>query len=142
MDDRDRDNVIKGMELCLTPYDRREVNDIDACPHTDCPYFRVYNMGDCIRALCNDALAILKAYEPRVMELNEISEHEPMWLEQRGFPVLPTICQMIEYGEMNYVVVVMVNRSICLPVESYGISWRCWTKRPTDEQRKAVTWND
>lgn len=24
----------------------------------------------------------------------------------------------------------------------YGKTWRCWTARPTDEQRKAVKWND
>ena len=23
----------------------------------------------------------------------------------------------------------------------YGKSWRCWTSRPTDEQRKAVKWD-
>ena len=24
--------------------------------------------------------------------------------------------------------------------EDYGKKWRCWTQRPTDEQRKAVPW--
>lgn len=25
--------------------------------------------------------------------------------------------------------------------QSYGKTWRCWTARPTDEQRKAVKWD-
>ena len=24
---------------------------------------------------------------------------------------------------------------------SYGVTWRCWTDKPTDEQRKAVKWD-
>ena len=24
----------------------------------------------------------------------------------------------------------------------YGLSWRCWSAKPTDEQRKAVPWKD
>lgn len=27
-----------------------------------------------------------------------------------------------------------------LEYSEYGKSWRCWNKRPTDEQRKAVKW--
>lgn len=26
--------------------------------------------------------------------------------------------------------------------ETYGITWRVWTTKPTDEQRKAVPWNE
>lgn len=25
---------------------------------------------------------------------------------------------------------------------SYGLNWRCWSARPTDEQRKAVKWDE
>ena len=25
--------------------------------------------------------------------------------------------------------------------DTYNLTWRCWTQRPTDEQRKAVKWN-
>ena len=28
-----------------------------------------------------------------------------------------------------------------LEYSEYGKSWRCWDKRPTDEQRQAVTWD-
>jgi len=26
--------------------------------------------------------------------------------------------------------------------DAYNDSWRCWTSRPTDEQRKAVKWDE
>lgn len=32
--------------------------------------------------------------------------------------------------------------SSALYEETYGISWRCWTARPTDEQRKTVKWDE
>ncbi len=27
-----------------------------------------------------------------------------------------------------------------LPINGYGIWWRCWTEKPTEEQRKAISW--
>lgn len=27
-----------------------------------------------------------------------------------------------------------------VPLEEYGITWRCWTHRPTDDEREAVRW--
>lgn len=29
-----------------------------------------------------------------------------------------------------------------LEYSEYGRSWRCWNRRPSEEQRKAVSWND
>ena len=31
--------------------------------------------------------------------------------------------------------------TFCKSVDGYGEDWRCWTSRPTDEQRKAVKWD-
>lgn len=28
------------------------------------------------------------------------------------------------------------------PLETYNRVWRCWTSRPTDEQREAVKWDN
>ena len=33
-----------------------------------------------------------------------------------------------------------VGFSSALYEETYNISWRCWSAKPTDEQRKAVAW--
>lgn len=27
-----------------------------------------------------------------------------------------------------------------LPINGYGVWWRCWEERPTEEQRQAVKW--
>lgn len=63
MTDMEMEKVIKGLELCLTPTESSEYDDMEVC-HAECPYFRAYNMGDCVRALAKDALALLKAQEP------------------------------------------------------------------------------
>ena len=57
-----REKVIKGLELCLTPPNSRE-DGVEVC-HEECPYFTAYNMGDCVRSLAKDALALLKEQEP------------------------------------------------------------------------------
>ena len=35
-----------------------------------------------------------------------------------------------------------VGFSSALYEETYNITWRCWTQRPTYEQRKAVAWDE
>ncbi len=32
--------------------------------------------------------------------------------------------------------------SSALYEETYGITWRCWTSRPTDEQRAVTPWSE
>jgi len=76
------------------------------------------------------AIEALKAQEPRLMTLEEyramaerpLDERDPLWEEWRSVDsrwVMPAP----GYG-------------------GYGTSWRCWTSRPTDEQRAAEAWPD
>lgn len=84
-----------------------------------------------------DALALLKAQDPRVVTLDDY-ENNPnvdkdgnlaVWRESRHFPG-------IAYHEDGWVV---LNRN---RVEGWFNSEaiRFWTSRPTDEQREAVKW--
>lgn len=64
--------------------------------------------------------------EPRVMTLEEARNVEVVWAEDRSTrKVYPYIVK----GNMND-----------SKLYKYGIQWRCWTARPTDEQREAVAW--
>ena len=64
----DREKVIKGLECC--------VRTIDDCECADnCPYETQCWEGTMYLDLMRDALALLKAQEPRVMTLEEVVAH-------------------------------------------------------------------
>ena len=93
---------------------------------------------------CNDAITLLKAQEPRVMTLEEviswqkkpIVERDPIYVEYRegkGFGAP-------HWAQDNF----GFNVASCRDnyrSGAYGMLIRCWTFRPTDEQRMAVKWD-
>lgn len=88
-----------------------------------------------------DALALLKEQEPRVLTLEEALKANPVWFETHGL-VSPAI---IDHGESKAgfcVIVFGEDNWNDYPISQYNKTWRCWTSRPTDEQRKAVKWDD
>lgn len=115
------EKVIKGLECCTSAdYDNWE----QIC--AECPY----NNG---RPHCadleRDALEILKsvkealkAQEPRVLTLDEAKKADVCWYEKKGLePVLQVTIVFRTFG--------------------YGKTWRCWSSKPTEEQREAVKWD-
>ena len=92
-----------------------------------------------------DALALLQAQEPRVMTLGdlrdigsvwELDTPPYLWMEinpsyrwAKGFWVAwREIYDMIDGLHPTY------------DADNYKEIWRCWTSRPTGEQRQAVKW--
>lgn len=93
--EKEKKKVIKGLELCLTPVDRREYGDADVC-HPECPYFRAYNMGDCIRALAKDALTLLKEHEKATIEPKRIDV-------ERALKAIPAVdAAPVVHGEWKW----------------------------------------
>ena len=142
----EREKVIKAFEFCLMPPSREELEN-DICSHEDCPYYREYNGGKCISAAASDALALLKAQEPRVMTLEEVKQHNNqdgcVWFEQPTYnAVAAFVRQDEEYTEIisPYLLGEPINHGY-MANRFYGKAWRCWTSRPTDEQREATPWN-
>jgi hypothetical protein len=139
------EKAIKGMELCLTPVDYYE--DGTAVCHDECPYFRDYAMGDCLRAMCRDALALMKAQEPRVETWEEAQANV-----QGGpfiiFEVRDSTGSEVDFGVLEGDYYEMSEGSVLTVVDfgmmkdDYGKRFRLWTSRPTDEQREAEVWND
>ena len=74
-----------------------------------------------------DALELLKAQEPRVLTLEEAQHAEVVWVE--------------EMETCNIYPCIVKNNMNDSKLYKYGIQWRVWTSRPTDEQRKAVKWD-
>ena len=94
-----------------------------------------------------DALALLRAQEPRVMTWEEaqanVNEGPFIIIELRD-----STGTEIYYGVLvgdSYEMSEGSSLTVCefgLLEDAYGKRFRCWTSRPTDKQRKAVKWDD
>lgn len=133
-----REKVIKWLEICIKGCD-------DSCPYKkECE-----SKGGFIEPM-RDAIALLKAQGPHVMTLDEIDKalKMPLWKEtksankylytgwvlaydiQKGEGITGTRLGMSEPS----------GRVVWYRLDDYGKTWRCWTSRPTDEQREKVKW--
>ena len=135
----DRDKIIEGFECCTK---WMVDNDINACDN--CPYHHEYNDFDhnCIGMLNNDILALLKEQEPRVMTLDEVKnfDWDYCYLEEEHLPgkEYRTVCG--DYALTCITWPCVISMRIQHGDDTYGKKWRCWSAKPTDEQRKAVQW--
>ena len=97
-------------------------------------------------------IALLKEQEPRVLTLEDLdiiynAEKTHVWpfnwppyLWMRVNPdVRLTSGYWICWRDIMYS---LENNSPFYARENYGKAWMIWTKKPTDEQRKAVKWDD
>ena len=93
-----------------------------------------------------DALALLKAQEPRVMTLEEVKSCEnPVWLEWNYYFMKPALLHSEEVmTDDNRKAVTFLlfgdEEWYIYADDDYGKEIRCWTSRPTDEQREAEPW--
>lgn len=129
-DQEKREKVIKGLELCGY---QEGMPQCDSCP---------YDGKQCWKRLKTDALALLKAQEPRVMTLEEIrlANGGDVWLELSGNIAEDVLFAATIDGCGTKGV---HTRYEALDYKMYGVKpygWRCWTSRPTDKQREAVKW--
>ena len=135
----DIEKVIKGIECCRNGF-------CFACPYND----GVDDNVDCKQKWADDAISILKANKPRVLTLDEVNqdyktwclgeqEFEIWWLEtKKAKKTIPASTMFMNdnegvvlrtyFGEMKYF------------YAAYNKYWRCWSARPTDEQREGTPW--
>lgn len=118
----DREKVMKGLECCAS-------GDCTPCPYTE---------TRCQEHLCGDALALLKEQEPRVMTLEEVRACEDwIWGEYiSGYSGWQKQSHDCEFDDS-----ILWNDTTTDILCEYNEKWRCWTARPTEEQRKAVEWD-
>ena len=113
----DREKVIHDLEQCL---DDSVVAVVPA---------------DTVR----DALALLKAQEPRALALEEIHRGMAVWLEDVDkADVILAIGGASAGGVKCFIT--EKDMSITPKDAEYGIRWRAWTQKPTEEQMEAVKW--
>ena len=86
----------------------------------------------------NMAIEALKAQEPRVLTLAEALEADVCWLEKKGDDrVWP--CK-VGGGEKWAAIWRFDQEPMAVLRDEYGKLFRCWSARPTEEQRKAAPW--
>ena len=132
----DREKVMRGLEHCALSHKSLTLCDgCDYYAHMDPP---------CIAVLAEDTLALLKAQEPRVMTLEETiaSCDEPVWLEENTLQGSYGAWGIVKGLHEQYKAAVIDEvRFTYWAKAKYNITWRCWSARPTEEQRKAVPWD-
>lgn len=95
-----------------------------------------------LHEMYTNAIAMLKAQQPRVMTLAEVKAAEVVWIEQFGVCVPAVKVRTLEDDKMQFLYTYERDPYLFSFVpKCYGKVARCWTSRPTDEQRKAVKWN-
>lgn len=130
----EREKVIRGLEACS--------GGIGSCDN--CPYAYKGSMMCDRSSLMRDALELLKRQEPRVLTLEETIAlcGEPVWLEEDTLQGSHGAWGVVKGLHEQYKAVNIGGaRFTYWPRAKYGISWRCWSARPTEEQRKAAKWD-
>lgn len=102
--------------------------------------------------MMRDAIALLKAQEPRVMTLGEIGKalKMPLWKETKSANKYLYIGWVLAYDIQTGQGITGTRLGMAEPsgriawyrLEDYGTKWRCWTYRPSDEQREAAPWQN
>jgi len=140
----DREKVIKGLEM----HEKKRARAGVAC--LECPYAEAEGGTDdwCIRGLHRDILAMLKEQEPRLITLEEVKNHNNkdncVWFELRDIVVIPVFTRQDRQEtviENPYILSDQTISHLYWKNIDYCKKWRCWSLRPTDEQREAVTWD-
>ena len=137
----DREKVIKGLER-IRDWSQFAVNK----------RWLVAGASEKMVQYAEDALELLKAQEPRVMtagEMEKLNERicEWLWIEEKQRVTWNLHCLRTfvysrhpDNGEF-YIMADGYREIVKKEGAEYGKTWRCWTSRPTEEQRKAVKWN-
>lgn len=129
--------VIIGLEHCA---DRRFCNDF--CPYSDIIRDQNRGMDECVSALAKDALELLKEQEARVMTLDEVKafDWDYCYLEEERLTGKEYRAVCGDYALICITWPCIASMRIQHGDDSYGRKWRCWSAKPTDEQRQAVKW--
>ena len=136
----DREKVIRGLEI--------HTGLFSLCKD-GCPYFR--EDGSQCKELLKDALNIIKEQEAKLLTFEEVKNHfhvpikllggieeyvdfendiEPLYLE----------CDIEDAWTVHWRTYENTKEYLESWEKDYGKTWRCWTKKPTEEQKRSVKW--
>ena len=133
----DREKLIRALTFCC--YD---IHDGDCYP--DCPYYDACSAGSPVPAVMYDVLALLKEQEARMLYSVEIKLDTVYWMEQKDVNQPWPVAFIRLRGNPDKLVYEDYYGDQW-SISGYCVGekgWRCWTAKPTDEQRKAVKWGE
>ncbi len=101
-------------------------------------------MEDECPVICLHALVLLKEQEARVMTLDEVKDldWDYCYLEEERLPGKEYRAVCGDYALTCITWPCIASMRIQYGDDSYGKKWRCWSAKPTDEQRQAVKWDE
>lgn len=136
----------KGGEVGMTEQEKREkrekvIKGLGSCVE----YFACKVKGVMFDEWLEEsrkAIALLKAQEPRVMTLEEVKilDSDYYYLESMRSPGKELREIVGTYGLTCVTWPGITWARQTMGDSGYGKTWRCWTSRPTDEQRKVTPW--
>ena len=100
--------------------------------------------------LAQKAIAKLKTLskaQPRVLTLNEVEDalDTVVWVDKpqtensaAEYALISGYSRKLGYVDLEYFYGIEARWTY----DQYGKTWRCWDKRPFDEQRAAVKWDE
>lgn len=90
------------------------------------------------------ALVLLREQEPRVMTLEDVKnfDWDYCYLEEERLPGKEYRAVCGDYALTCITWPCVTSMRIQHGDENYGKKWRCWTHKPTDEQRNEAKWDD
>ena len=88
---------------------------------------------------------LLKKQEPRLITYDEIDQYEVLYLEVRDVDGESGLAPWVKTSNGLWFSPLecseFVREMRLLKRDEYNVIGRCWTGRPTDEQRQAVKWD-
>ena len=110
-------------------------------------YRTAKGLGGLINEVWAYALYPVKAQQPRVMTIYEIQSFDgAVYVDEPNKPACLKMLYCYEVGQRTYghgyTFVDSDGDKVFYSAQGFGTKWRCWTARPTDEQRKAVKWDE
>ncbi|MCR4622087.1 MAG: hypothetical protein K5663_08405 [Clostridiales bacterium] len=131
----DFEKVVKGLEA--------HIGEHKTCLF--CPYTSIEG-ATCMTQLLKDALTLIREQQPGVIRFNEIDNYEVLYLEVKGVTTEDGLAPWVKTRNGYWFSPLICGKSqpeMKLATEKeYGSIARCWTARPTDEQREAVKWDE
>lgn len=83
------------------------------------------------------------------LTLEEVKEQRAVWLEENLCEPVPVIFYVDAFPHQSVFVGVFgvgedeyFDNNVWYDNEDYGVEWRCWLRKPTQEEMEAVPWGD
>ena len=110
-------------------------------------YDQHYDRMVVVSNACNLIEELLKDQEPLVLTLEEVKKLQSIrdgaiWLEIFGNGLFPALPEFSNKSLTFFVAILFDGYRSVFENDWYGKTWRCWSSRPTDEQREAMPWQE